>query len=474
MGKVALLFVAGVFAAAAFMMNSQKATSVKAKNKQSAYQEAILAHQTAESGLQMAMSKAKRDFDAWRTGYDDTGFDGGNFDVAVEGTAAGPIQLTATGTFDGAQHQIRAKLARLAPSPAALLIDADTVEATLSNDYIISGRDTRPGSGVQSVREGNGSGDYTNGVWTRGTEGHSAFLGAAYHADPARVRGTGGETDIIQGSADDIDLFPIPLGLLYGEAITRADYAFSDGTVFYNDTFGAPGDPKIVVVDGSAVSLGTTRGYGLLIVKGSFFMHDDFEWEGLVLAHRQEGDMDVTMTGNASIYGALIGRHGYITGSDEGEEEEEGGEGGCNCEEESGTPPPSGPPTGSHPDPDKNNKVLICHVPPGNPENAHTISISVNALHTHLTHHDDYDGPCLEDTGGGGSEEGGTCTESENTETGGSAGRLRFNMRNDTGIFYSTEAIGKLAARLPVVKQASWIIKFDQIGEDLANESSNY
>jgi hypothetical protein len=41
-------------------------------------------------------------------------------------------------------------------------------------------------------------------------------------------------------------------------------------------------------------------------------------------------------------------------------------------------------------------KVTICHVPPGNPENAHTITISVNALKTHLDHHDDYCGPCEE------------------------------------------------------------------------------
>lgn len=34
------------------------------------------------------------------------------------------------------------------------------------------------------------------------------------------------------------------------------------------------------------------------------------------------------------------------------------------------------------------NKVTICHVPPGNPENAHSITISVNALDAHLAHGD--------------------------------------------------------------------------------------
>ena len=42
-------------------------------------------------------------------------------------------------------------------------------------------------------------------------------------------------------------------------------------------------------------------------------------------------------------------------------------------------------------------KVLICHIPPGNPENAHTISVSVNAVPAHLAH-GDTEGPCPGDT----------------------------------------------------------------------------
>lgn len=42
-------------------------------------------------------------------------------------------------------------------------------------------------------------------------------------------------------------------------------------------------------------------------------------------------------------------------------------------------------------------KVLICHIPPGNPENAHTISVSVNAVPAHLAHGDS-EGPCPEDS----------------------------------------------------------------------------
>jgi hypothetical protein len=38
-------------------------------------------------------------------------------------------------------------------------------------------------------------------------------------------------------------------------------------------------------------------------------------------------------------------------------------------------------------------KVTICHVPPGNPANAHTITVSENAVPAHLAH-GDYLGQC--------------------------------------------------------------------------------
>ena len=42
---------------------------------------------------------------------------------------------------------------------------------------------------------------------------------------------------------------------------------------------------------------------------------------------------------------------------------------------------------------DKQGKVTICHVPPGNPANEHTITVSPSAVDAHLRH-GDYRGPC--------------------------------------------------------------------------------
>jgi hypothetical protein len=42
-------------------------------------------------------------------------------------------------------------------------------------------------------------------------------------------------------------------------------------------------------------------------------------------------------------------------------------------------------------------KVTICHIPPGNPDNAHTISVDDNAVPAHLAHGDTL-GECYEST----------------------------------------------------------------------------
>jgi len=49
----------------------------------------------------------------------------------------------------------------------------------------------------------------------------------------------------------------------------------------------------------------------------------------------------------------------------------------------------------SYPTDYESKKIEICHVPPGNPDNVHTLSISVNAMRAHLAH-GDYIDECAE------------------------------------------------------------------------------
>jgi len=46
---------------------------------------------------------------------------------------------------------------------------------------------------------------------------------------------------------------------------------------------------------------------------------------------------------------------------------------------------------------DKKDKVIICHIPPGNPSNAHTIRVGHHAAEKHQIKHGDTLGPCPED-----------------------------------------------------------------------------
>lgn len=52
--------------------------------------------------------------------------------------------------------------------------------------------------------------------------------------------------------------------------------------------------------------------------------------------------------------------------------------------------------------PKNNKKVMICHIPPGNPANAHTIVVSKNAVRAHLAHGDVLGACGCDDEGGPG------------------------------------------------------------------------
>ncbi|MBI2390109.1 MAG: hypothetical protein HYV09_11025 [Deltaproteobacteria bacterium] len=63
-------------------------------------------------------------------------------------------------------------------------------------------------------------------------------------------------------------------------------------------------------------------------------------------------------------------------------------EGGIGSEEAALKDPATGEPTCS------GKKVLICHIPPGNPANAHEICVGEPAVAAHVKNHGDPIGPC--------------------------------------------------------------------------------
>jgi hypothetical protein len=79
-------------------------------------------------------------------------------------------------------------------------------------------------------------------------------------------------------------------------------------------------------------------------------------------------------------------------------------------------------------EPDQTHKTTICHVPPGNPANAHTLCIGTPAVKHHLANHPDYLGPCKPEipcpppAGGGTTGTGGATGTGGTTGTGGASG----------------------------------------------------
>ena len=62
---------------------------------------------------------------------------------------------------------------------------------------------------------------------------------------------------------------------------------------------------------------------------------------------------------------------------------------------------------------EETHKTTICHIPPGNPANAHTLCIGNQAVPAHLQNHGDSLGPCKTEQ---------TCPPPPSTGTGGSSG----------------------------------------------------
>ncbi|HEY2902348.1 MAG TPA: hypothetical protein VGL59_17330 [Polyangia bacterium] len=76
-------------------------------------------------------------------------------------------------------------------------------------------------------------------------------------------------------------------------------------------------------------------------------------------------------------------------------------------------------------DPHDTKKTTICHIPPGNPANEHTLCVGNPAVAAHIRNHGDYVGPCKHEvacptpTGSGGSS--GAGGSGDNNGTGGSS-----------------------------------------------------
>ncbi|MCH7758202.1 MAG: hypothetical protein IIA19_07020 [Thaumarchaeota archaeon] len=80
-------------------------------------------------------------------------------------------------------------------------------------------------------------------------------------------------------------------------------------------------------------------------------------------------------------------------------------------------------------DNDGKNKVTICHIPPGNPDNAHTITVGEPAVITHMTQHGDTLGECPT-LSGENSENNSNDGDKSNKENKGNSGKGNSDIDN--------------------------------------------
>lgn len=264
-------------------------------------EQSLLAEEAARSGLEMTTSRLMREFDTWRTGLPVTPFGGGSFVTAVSGPVTGPLTAYSAGVVGGVDAQMTATVARLAVAPAALVVQSDSIDVTLSNDIASSGVDHMVGAG-----EGFGQGEAVYGVWASSAQARDAFTDELGMVRRSRIRGVTEQSDVHQGA------LPGEHAALMAEAVSRATHTYTSSQTFTSQQFGSEDSLAIVVVDGDA-TFTNGGGVGLLYVRGSFNASGDFSWRGLVIAEG-DGDMTFSMQDDAEIVGAAYALHASSAG----------------------------------------------------------------------------------------------------------------------------------------------------------------
>ncbi|MEM6645882.1 MAG: DUF4114 domain-containing protein [Bacteroidota bacterium] len=303
MGKTSMMAVALLVLTTTYFTVSVQTSSTEAQDAQSEYTEEVLASRISESALNIAISKAERNFSTWRDGYGDTEFNKGAFNVDVTGPATGPVQIASDGAYERGEFRISKTLMRLAKTPAAVMINADSAVVTLQGaNWLITGRDTPAPWRATTVQEGNGRGSTANALWTKAPKIQQTLTSVA-GSNVGLIRGQVDQNDIVTGN---LTLDP---QVLWDEAQPLATIVHDAAQTFPTGTeIGSLYNPQITHVKGDATFKGISGGHGVLLVEGNLVADDDFEWHGLIIA-RGEGTMKVALNDKARIYGALLVDH---------------------------------------------------------------------------------------------------------------------------------------------------------------------
>lgn len=297
MGRGILLIVLASSLTISKMNASEKETEVETHIVLTSYQEKVLSRELAHSALNVAVSKATRNFASYREQVSDRAYGDGMYAWTATGDPSGPITLEGYGQVGDAIHRIVAVLEKTGEP----LLDAITLDGPFSS--VSSSGTSFAISGIDGPLEGQEEESFigSDGHAIRTTLGSARdqFLGAI-SAD--QLEGVEGSGDVVTGEPNiDLDAFQDSIMAHSSLSTLQGDQKFKG-----NDTFGSRDNPVVMAVNGDVKVVGNVEGFGILLINGSLTTPGTLSWEGIVMVVSDGGSTD--LRGTVDIRGALIMR----------------------------------------------------------------------------------------------------------------------------------------------------------------------
>ena len=305
MGKVLLLLVLSASVGGSTLIAQLHIGSTERASRAQEQAHYQLAHDVASSGYALGSHQLERQFAPFA--QSNVSYGSGYYDLSATAQPSGRLLLRSSGFAGNTSYDVvgeYVQVASLCDLLGSVFLNVDPATSALQfsgTDFQFRGTDTQPpsGAGIASTVDGPG---YTVAGILADSAAESTFT------TPLAAAGTLPEP-VTVGAVDDESYLRSLIGCtmrLASDAAASPD-EYEPGNADYTDrTFGSASSPVTVVIEGDAEFEGETRGYGLLLVGGDLHAHDDFAWEGLVVAFG-DGSATIHLANETRVHGGLIG-----------------------------------------------------------------------------------------------------------------------------------------------------------------------
>lgn len=312
MGRLAILLVFVGTLGAAYATVSRNETKFNTSLTQTDYEDAVLARETAESALNLIVSRVKaarrqqllstqsRSASYYEVSDLDKAYKARKYDVSSTEKTPGDVDVFAKGMLGINEYSINAniqiKYGRLFD---AITFDGEDEDLRVlaTNKMSVSGKD-RKTDGNNKFLGSDGDGVPVHGASIRSEKSFDDFWD---NAETQQFEGKNGEGDIIN-EPPPIDLAALAVEIEAYHGINRVTYE-GGGSMDKKNDLGSQVNPAITVVNGDFWMKNQSKGYGVLLVNGDLNIDAGSRFEGLILVMGENRTIDIG--GNVEIYGAL-------------------------------------------------------------------------------------------------------------------------------------------------------------------------